>query len=619
VVAALGLTLLAWIAAVAVVARLELDGRAERLVAAFVVWNGVVLLPIYVLGVAGQLHAASVGAAAAVLSLGLIAGAGWPGRRALAEPLTLARDAVGLLREHPLVGLAAIFCLALELWSVAMALLAPSWRSFDALWYHEPIIGLAIQQRGLAWADLPFSVGQLANTMLRAGELTGLWFVLFAGRRLVDLANTLFHPAMVLAVYVLVRRVSSARATAAGWALVVGLVPAFVGQLQSSYVDVQASALVLAALVLVTRPRLAARHVGASWLALALAAATKLTNAIPAALLGLVLLVRARRAWAVQAAGVVGVLLLLATTMVPNATHYGNPFYPIAVRAPALGLDWEGVSGSGKRGFAWQHLRFVYRVPGTQGDWRQFGDIPYHLPPHYVQEYLPPYNHGYVVPWLVFPFGLVAALVTLARRRGPPALWIALGIAAVTFVAIFAPLYARYHAFVVTALVMALARGLDGWPRLGRRVAGVAAAISAATLFLQDHPQVIGPRTALRMLAVPYPEREVTPAFGAPVEKEAGLARERELGPGAIVVYGDDQPQPAPLWNNAFSNRVLYVPSGDGFLARAEALGATWIFASERSTGLREELAAPGSRWERVGRLYVRTDHRSDGAVWRRR
>src|SRR5262249_9230672 len=186
-------------------------------------------------------------------------------------------------------------------------------------------------------------------------ELTGLWFAVFAGRRLIDLANTLFHPPLVLALYVLLRRVVRERATAAGWALVVGLVPALVIQLQSAYIDVQASFLLLAGLAFAPRPELRRRDLLVAWLALALAVGAKQAAYLPAAVLGAVLVLRARRALAAHAAGLVLVAAMAATVLVPNALHTGNPFYPIAVKVPALGIAWPAVKGSGQRGFRGRH------------------------------------------------------------------------------------------------------------------------------------------------------------------------------------------------------------------------------------------------------------------------
>ena len=109
-------------------------------------------------------------------------------------------------------------------------------------------------------------------------------------------------------------------------------------------------------------------------------------------------------------------------------------------------------------------------------------------------------------------------------------------------------------------------------------------------------------------------EREVDRDLGAPTLRTAGLARERELGPGTLLVFGDRYSGfPSIFWNRSFTNRVEYLRSGPDFLARAARAGATWVYVLE--PGIAVQARAPGSGWQEVGPLNAIN---GGGTVFRR-
>jgi hypothetical protein len=123
---------------------------------------------------------------------------------------------------------------------------------------------------------------------------------------------------------------------------------------------------------------------------------------------------------------------------------------------------------------------------------------------------------------------------------------------------------------------------------------------------------------------IPYPRREFTQAStisptleiwnGSPVTTDVGLAREKELGPGKVLAFSDDfGTYMALFWNNTFSNRALYIPSGPDYLERLRTSPATWAYCATGDPSC-FPLSRPGSGWELVGRL----DIENRGAVYRR-
>jgi hypothetical protein len=70
-----------------------------------------------------------------------------------------------------------------------------------------------------------------------------------------------------------------------------------------------------------------------------------------------------------------------------------------------------------------------------------------------------------------------------------------------------------------------------------------------------------------------------------------------------VVAFTEDFGFPAVLWNETFSNRLVYVPftgGASGFLEALQRAGAEWVAVRSRS---RHESALRSRKdlWERVG------------------
>src|SRR5437773_419477 len=103
--------------------------------------------------------------------------------RAAEALLGLPRDAFQLAfraRSFALLGLAcATMAILVSAW---LTYLAPS-ESWDGFFYHEPIIGLALQNHGFRMVTLPPSmVVQPINGYPRLCEAFALWFVVFTDK-----------------------------------------------------------------------------------------------------------------------------------------------------------------------------------------------------------------------------------------------------------------------------------------------------------------------------------------------------------------------------------------------------------------------------------------------------
>ncbi len=622
--------LVGW-SALSLAVRLRLDGVAETLVAATVLASAFVLAPIYALG---QLDALTHGSVAAgALGLSLVA---WLGssrrvgfaRQAGATGLTLlqiVRAPFEALLEawtsRSAVLPALLFAFLLFVWCGLAAWLAPSWREWDALWYHEPIIGFTIQNHGFAPVDLPSGGIQKINGYPRASEMLSLWFALYSGRALIDLPNVLLMPAFFASVYAMCRRLTGLRLAAAGWAAVACTVPAYVELLQSVYVDPAVATFVAAGALFVLRspPRSREALVGAA--ALAIAANAKVSGVfavVPLAALAVAYQLGAGRpggrAALTIAAGAALIVGMSAVTYLGNLDKYGNPVWPdLHLRVPSLGIDWPGNfefgsvrSSTGTTGYV------AKNIPLEQLFHELF------LRPGKIQDPERKYLHmyGLGVVWVLIPVAVFVA----GRVVGALASWWLTGIgrlerqkllevlsllfaAGMTLVTSTNRATPRYHLGTIALWVPVVA-----WTFARRRALqealALAATLGGVAIVAWEMPdwRSFPMRDRLGALWRLSPQlRELTPELGAPVLREAGLARERELTAGTTVV-SDDFVFPALLWNDDYSNKVIYVRRGTSLVAAAERVHATWIYAEDKPSA--DRVRAAGG-WSEVGPLYV--------------
>jgi hypothetical protein len=633
-----GLSALAAVAALGIASRARLGGRAQVLVAATLLWNALILLPIYTLGLLGYLTAWSLAAASVVVSLAALAAAA---RGIGAAPLLrqsvlagwgllrLPVDALALCwRARSLVFVGVAFAAVLLPYLGLSAYLAQPLPHWDPLWYHDTMVGLTIQNHSFAMVDLPPTL-QKVNGYVRLGEMTQLWMVIFADRRLADMTNLLFAPALVAGTYVLARRYAG-QVPSLGWGVAVVLMPTTMGLLHSTYVDPQYGALLLSGIVFATVDRPRARDACFASLGLALAMGSKglaLVTVPVAGVVGAWLFLRAhwygRRSVAIATVvgGAIAIAAVAATTYLRNYWAFHNPFWPdLRVDIAALGIHWPGqgpwaaetpVSGS--------TVNLNEPLPRLFEQWFA---LPWSVKSVMYEQAA---EYGIGLTWILLPMGVfafgacvVAAVrARLGRRDAPgeagraavaPAERppIAIALILVGMVAGSPALWtARYHIAGV-ALLATLVAWLTGRPqreRLGEAAAAASLIMSMMMFWWTPEPRWWYTPAQLVKLAKASPiEREVDRDLGAPTWRIAGLARERELGPGSLLVFNERYSGfPSIFWNRSFSNRIAYLRLGPDFLARAMRAGATWVYLND--AGSIGQARVPGSGWQEVGPL----------------
>jgi hypothetical protein len=251
----------------------------------------------------------------------------------------------------------------------------------------------------------------------------------------------------------------------------------------------------------------------------------------------------------------------------------------------------------------------------------------YHMPTGGVADIIAR-DYGYGVPWVIIPLAcvsLVAAVLTAARRRvtkNPDAttenlLLVALLGAAFT---IGSPTLtvARFNAHVVAVAMSAIVWAAG---RLGKEASFHEGAIASTLimtivpmfwtdwLFGVDLPGIVA-------LARHSPAERATMHFASfQMPPEVARARERDLGPGDLLVFTQEMAFPGVLWNQSMSNRVEFIEfrAAEAFLVELARRRPKWVVVGGNSEA-RTLLAGRPTEWELVGPAC-----RQDGTVAFRR
>lgn len=624
----LALTGFAAFAALGVTVRAGLSGRAESFVAWTAVFFALIAAPVMALGYTQHLYPSVLAAASLATSVAaFFASARGRATRIHARECAKAAGAFARMpwdglrqawqaRSFSTLGLAGA-AVAIG-GSLVLTYLAPS-ENWDGFFYHEPMVGFAIQNHGFEMVDLPASVVvQQANGFPRLCQSVALFFCIFTDKTLIEIGNTLAAPGLLLATYALLRRFCPDPAARMGWAAALILVPAVHSQLRTTLIDVQVGFFLVAALHFATRPALRLRDALAATLCLVLLVGSKGTALVWAPPIAGVLYVRLwmaagagrrRAAVAIVAGGVAAMAGVASLTLVRNHRAFGNPLWPVSYEIPSLHVSWPGL-------ISMERMGAVLSV-------RELVRVKYHHPTGGVGDILAR-DYGYGVPWVVAPLAAVAIVVIAVRvvrarmRREPDstaenALLVA-GLGVLFLRLPPGPTVARYNIELVV-IAMACVAYLAGSLKEAIRFHEGAV---ACTLILSVVPWVwTGFLGGLEMDA-----SDIAALFRHPAEERATMnfasfqmppsvarLREQELGPGDLVVFTQDEIFIGVLWNHRFSNRVEYVPfeSGPSFLARLEERCPKWVVVGRQSGG-RAALAARVSEWQEVG-VAVRQDN----------
>jgi hypothetical protein len=599
------LTSLAGLAAIAVGLRLELVGRAERALAAWLLFWALIVAPVFILGYSSCLYRAPLALSSAALSSAVL---GWCARgrtlRSFLVELSVgARELLGLLpeavrcclRARSFAALGLLSCVCVCALTLLLTYLMPADESWDGLYYHQPIVGFALQQHGFGLVDLPSTLlAQTINGYPKLGEAFSLWFVIFTDKTLIELGSTLAAPGLVLAVYLLMRRYTADRAACIGWASVVLLVPAISSQLRTTMIDVELWLFALGAIYFATRVGLRPRDAALALLAGAMVLGAKSTGLVLVPPIVLVLCARALRSQARAAfalsisVGLVLIAAIASLTFVRNFRAFHNPFWPVSYHNSALGIDFRGLATAAQVA---PDLKFSDLLQQL-----------YEHPAGGVHDIIV-HGYGYAVPWIVLPLGalglvvcfVVATRAALQRARDRVAENLLL-VAFVTLVPLcVSPSWsnARYNLQAVVLALVALAWLSERWSaeRLREGALGGSVLLSVMSLFWSGYLWGLGLTSADigSLLRHTKSERASMNFSNFQMPARVAALREAELGPGEVAVFTQELSFIGVLWNDRFSNQVSYLPMRDArsFSLELVRRHARWVAVGAKSMARR--------------------------------
>jgi hypothetical protein len=611
-----GLSVFAAIAALSVATRLRYEGRASLALAAIVLWHAIVLLPLTWLGWTNHLTRFASGmlvASAALATLTLSFLGTEPGdhvREVLRSAWKLVRlpfDGIRLaFHDDGFLAFGAFFALVTMLWTAWLSYLAPS-SSWDGIWYHECIVGWSIQNRGFQLVQMPITLENV-NGCPRLSETLNLWFVLFTDRRFIEMPNSVVAaPMLMLGFYSIVRRFAPTPANAIGWSTALYLMPACLLQMRSTYVDVHVAALFLAALYYATRPGMRLLDAAMAALCLGMLAASKALGLPWMGILGIVALPRTifanlrRRPFATLGTVLGGIVLattIAAPIYVRNWITHHNVFWPVQIDVEQFNIHWPG------------NFDPVIDRPYKQ---LLLDMLAVYVPGH---DFHDPRVWGYgmgfpffVLPWamLMLPVALLVVISSVFKKPFDNKTWgllvISMAIGA-TWPLAPQKWFARYNIQIVAGLAFVAA--WSGTRRWTRRASNALAAIAVGTsmimLYWAEPGWSVTIDSAKKLWDMTPEERASWESISYSFESKAAAAREEEIGEGDVVAFTDVHTFPSLLWNERFSNSVIYIQSGmgDSFLSRVDSVGAKWI-ASTPGTVDYQTLKSHPTRWEEVG------------------
>ncbi len=626
------LSLAAWFAGASLARRWYPASRSERMLASLLLALGNIVLSIQLLGWSNLLTRLNLGLTSLLFSGAMAAfalrGKGREGiREGLRETLGELRSQLALpfdaiaetLRQRSGIAIGLIAAGGIWLWTSLLSWVAPS-GAWDGLWYHEPMVGFALQHRGFGLVEVPRHL-EWINGYPRTSEHFMLWLSAFGDRRLIDWTPQLMSPVAVLSVYLLAKRFTGWRLGAMAAAVVLWTIPGVVLQMRSTYIDVTVLAFYLASLHFMTRPKFSLPDLWMTALSLGILGGTKASMIFYLGILALPALASAvglgRREGALKTgahlgAAVVFILVLMAPSYLRNWVLHENPIWPL--HHEIAGIELDGPEDFGN--MQWSLSRNIDELWGVPEPGQDFHDTKRHA-------------FGYSLSFVGLPLFLLAMLAAVGLllrspreelRKGVGSLLLLQALGWLTLALSPAYHWARYAlptpAVALVAITWVLHR--FGARRLGEGLFVAMVLLNLITLKWAEPAWDVSPELAFELWHGSEEDRATTPTSGNHPPRELAVWRHRNVDEDDVVAMGNRVTFVANLWNEEMTNGVVYVPWRDAedrrpYPERVLATGARIVVVEGRTPEGRAMSRAEG--WERIGQgPYEDTwyRHRSD-------
>ncbi|MBI5056714.1 MAG: hypothetical protein HZB61_08880 [Nitrospirae bacterium] len=461
-------------------------------------------------------------------------------------------------------------------WIIFLGYLFPSY-TWDALWYHLPIVGYIMQSGAIQEVSNHSFINQFINIFPKNIELFFLWNIIFLKSDVIsDLGQLLFTFIGILAIYSIAVKLKVGEKHAACAGLLFFFAPVIILQSSTNYVDIAVSVLFLAAINFLLNTNcpspfslllsgltagilLGSKGSGPLFVII-LSAAFSVKEIITYFKLRKITSLSKTRALA-KSSGLyliyflVPVLLTGGYWYIKNWILYGNPVYPMEISVFNVTI------------FKGLYKGIIEPAPEVFGGLSYFGKLFYVWAERAEYYFYDSRLSGFGPLWFIlflpaFVFSFAYALIKKRHNF--------IAVSAVLIAAfLFSPRNwnTRYVIFLFGLGAVSFGFILDYFVKREVAIKTIALLLVIYVTFTADSPCVT-PSQVRKFLHLPAAERTV--ANHAPFSIDLHARQEyghwiwisKNISKGDTLAYTFEPLFLSPLWNNAFSSRIVYIKSG---------------------------------------------------------
>ncbi|MBI4698862.1 MAG: hypothetical protein HY758_08170 [Nitrospirae bacterium] len=549
----------------------------DRLTASFILGLSQIILTELLLGVlfrrlfAAELYLLNISVSSIVFTISLIS-ARKPGCNKFISGIfgelknKMSRFFIIISKDRALMCLYALFFIAI-CWMLFIGYLFPSY-TWDALWYHLPIVGYIMQSGVIQENHTPFFIDMFINIFPKNIELFFLWNTIFLKSGIIsDLSQVFFAVAAVLAIYSMAIKLGLKEIHASYAALLFFFTPVVILQSTTNYVDLAVSALFLIALnfLMCGTGRLSVYPVFLAGLSGGILLGSKGSGPIFIAVISamaVILLLAGRRGPLKKKTGypvmllsfILPVLLMGGYWYIKNWVLYGNPVYPMEVSFLDIKL-FEGTYDG-----------IIDPLPDVL-DRLSPMIRPFYVWLERVEYYL--YDSrlsGFGPLWfiLILPSMIAAILYAVKERR--QYFLITGAVLFITFIIYPRNWYPRYVIFILAYGTLSFGMTLSYFEERQKGIKLIALLLVIYTFFTANSPCIM-PSKIREFASLPVKERGLARLAPFNIDLQARqeyglwIWIENNMSEGHVLAYTFEPLFLAPLWGQGFSSRIVFAGS----------------------------------------------------------
>lgn len=495
-----------------------------------------------------------------------------------------------------------IFCLVVIslCWMIFIGYLFPSY-TWDALWYHLPIVGYIMQDGAIQEIANTSFINQWINMFPKNIELLFLWNIIFLDSDVIaDLSQLAFTVIGMVSLYSMSVKLGIKRNFAVYAPLLFFFTPIVILQSTTNYVDVAIAVLFIVSVnfIITRRGERRAYALCLAGLATGILLGAKSSGPLFAGILSGVIIVQELRFRADSLKAItmnrnsalvkslntyllyflVPVLLLGGFWYLKNFLLHGNPVYPMEISLFGTKI-FKGLF----KGIVEPPPDIIHRL--------SYFTRPLYVWLENIKYYMYDSRLGGFGPiwFILFLPGIVFSIIYSSVMKKYDFLGVS-AIFIITFLLYPRNWTPRYVIFIVGFGALSFGLVLDYFDDRKRLIRGIAFVLVAYT-FLTANSPCITPKQVKKFIGLPPAERTI--ASQKPFNIDLHVRQEygywiwisRNISKGDTLAYTFEPLFFSPLWNSSFSSRIAYLKekSYNAWINALKKTGATYVLIRTNS------------------------------------